>query len=495
MKKLKCLFVTMLTMVCCYFTAVNAYADIIRVGLEKNFKNVSSITINDSNMGVGIEDGTKYNISGTYEIKPISGTYYNINEYFDTYKEANSKLTSFTGFSCIPVLTERGWTIYIRTDDGKLTYNTINTGQYCVGFAVDGSYKFLVDGLNPARVNATDGVIGVGSNSYRGDIEIYRQDSVITAVNVINEEEYLYGVINSEMPSSWSIEAQKAQAVAARTYVERAKNRHTIYDVCDSTHCQDYNGTKNETEAGITAVDETEGLCVYYNDSLIEAVYFSSDGGATFDGSEAWGSETPYLKGKIDNYETECREWTREFTYSELTNMCEAKGYNIGNVITVEADYNDRGLVTSLTFFGSKGSKTIINDEVRTAFSAATGGSLLSRNFSITGGAKTSTIGDSVFVMSAAGVIKEASSSALAQNNNGQQGILGDSFVVESTNGSKKIEPKTTITEGTAGKITFNGKGYGHNVGMSQYGAKAMAESGYSFTNILKFYYTGVEIK
>lgn len=67
--------------------------------------------------------------------------------------------------------------------------------------------------------------------------------------------------------------------------------------------------------------------------------------------------------------------------------------------------------------------------------------------------------------------------------------------MVESTDGTKRIEAPTSVTTGKNGVVTLTGKGFGHNVGMSQYGAKGMAEAGYDFKDILNFYYTGIEIK
>lgn len=492
LKKIKCLIITAFAAAACWLTAVNAYAGTIRVGLEKNFKNVESVTINDSVMGVGIGSGKKYNISGTYTVKPVGGQYYNIGEYFDTYEEVYAKLPAYTGYNCVAALTDKGWTIYVRTDGKKLNKTIISTGSYCVGFAYEGKYKFIVDGSSPARVNASDGIIGVGENFYRDDIEIYRQGSTLTAVNVIDEEKYLYGVINSEMPSSWSSEAQKAQAVAARTYMERSKGKHDIYDLCDGVHCQDYNGTKNETEAGIQAVNETEGLCIYYNDALIEAVYFASDGGATIDGAEAWGTETPYLKGKVDTYEKEYKEWTREFTYSELTDIFAAKGYDVGNVVKLEVKYNANGIATELTIRGSKGQKVLTKEEIRTAFSTSSGGSLNSRNFVLLNGEEAS--GSSVYALGSNGNTNTVGSNAAVQSS-GKTGLVAGSIIAESSKGTSTITTASTAVTGKAGVVTIAGKGNGHSVGMSQYGAKGMAEDGYKFDDILKFYYTDVEIK
>ncbi len=464
MKKVKILFLTAFAAVLCCAATVCAYGDTIRVGLEKNFKNVSSITIDDNTIKMGIGSGSRYNIGGKYTINVISNEYYAIGEYYDTYAEAKKNLPRYTGYNCVAALTDSGWTIYVRTDGKKLNKEIIHTGESCVGFMYEGKYKFIVDGSEPVRVSGSDGDIGVGNSFYRGEIEILRQGSVMTAVNVIDEDEYLYGVINSEMPSTWDEEAQKAQAVAARTYLRKCKGKHDVYDVCDGVHCQAYNGTKYETEAGIKAVDETKDLCIYYNDSLIDAVYFSSDGGATIDSVDAWGNEAPYLKGKKDKYEKEYKEWTREFTYSELTSMCSAMGYDIGNVIKVEAEYNQNGIVTQLTFKGSKNQASLTMDKIRTAFSVTSGGSLYSRNFVVASGAVNS---DESTV---AGAVINAAS-------------VGTEDMI------------SNMSAGTAGLVTFYGKGNGHSTGMSQYGAKGMAEEGYDFEEILKFYYTDVEIK
>lgn len=495
MKKLK--YMVSSVIMCCFlsYMGVTAYANNIKIGLEKGFKNVASISVNDNDINVSIGNGKKYNFKSSYVIKPISGTYYKIDEGFSSFDEAKKRLSAFVGYSGIPALTDSGWAIYIRTDSGKLNYQVVNTGGNCVGFSVNGVNDFIVDGSNCAIVNASDGIIGLGSSFYRDSIEIYRSGSTLTAINLIDEENYLYGVINSEMPSSWSLEAQKAQAVAARTYMQRNKGKHGHYDLCDGVHCQDYNGIKNETENGKAAVNGTKGLCIYYDDKLIEAVYFSSDGGATIDGEEAWGTDTPYLKGKADKYEKECKEWTREFTYSEITNLCEAKGYGIGNVVTVDATYNNNGVITSLTFNGSKGKKTIEGDGIRSFFSKSSGGSLLSRNFKLNSGQTSTTVGNKIYVLNSANVTKLAASQLSAQNKDGQKGPLGNSFMAESKVESIRLEKGETIVEGKPGVVTLIGKGYGHNVGMSQYGAKGMAEEGYKFDDILKFYYTGVEIK
>lgn len=491
MKKFVIAFITAITL--SLFSSALAYGGTVRVGLEKSFKNVSAINVSDTSMRI-VVNGNTYRMSGTYTIKPVGNSYYATGRYFDTYDEANSSLVEFTGSSCIVALTDNGWTIYIRTDGKKYDYNIIHTSDYCVGFAVEGMYKFIVDSKTPVQVGGGDDTIDVGTSTYRGLIEIYRTQNTLTAINVIDEDKYLCGVINSEMPSSWSIEAQKAQAVAARTYTRRSKGKHGIYDVCDGVHCQDYNGTLKETANGISAVNATSNVCVYYNDSLIEAVYYSSDGGATVDGADAWGSETPYLKGKTDPYEKECLEWTREFTYRELTDMCNAKGYNLGNIIKVEAK-EENGIVTALTFSGSKASKTVTLEEVRTAFSASAEGSLKSRKFTLSSGGQSTVESVPIYAINSNGNVTEIKSNSYVEDSVGNVNSLGKSFVTVSNTGTSTVNMEKTVTTGTSGKVTIVGRGYGHGVGMSQYGAKAMAEQGFSYKDILQFYYTDVEVK
>lgn len=474
-------------------TSVYCAGNDIRIGLERSYKNVSQISVNDSEIRVGTGENNKYRINlGTYVIKPVGNTYYNIEDYRPTYEQAAALLPQYTGYSCIPALTDNGWTVYIRADSGKLDKPVVKTGAYCVGFAVNGKYKFIADGSAPCRIMAEDGIINMENGSYRGDIEFYRQGSVITAVNILPIDKYLYGVVTSEMPSSWNTEALKAQAVAARTYAEKNRSRHSEYNLCDTVHCQAYYGVQKESESGIGAVDETSGKEMYYNDELIDAVYFSSDGGATFNSEEVWSSPAPYLKAVKDIYEKESRDWTRTFTYSELTNICAANGYGIGNVISIEAEYTDEGLVSSLTFKGSKGNKTIYKDEIRSAFHTSGEGSLLSRNFRIIGGTRTE--GDKVYVIGTDGQNTKDYTVISATNGDGKQGRIGSKFVIMDDTDSETVVASVE-TVGTPGTITFEGKGYGHCVGMSQYGAKAMAEEGHGYEDILNFYYKDIEIK
>ena len=113
-------------------------------------------------------------------------------------------------------------------------------------------------------------------------------------------EEYLRGVVPSEMYSTFELEALKAQAIAARTYAARRIGSGE-YDVTDTTAHQTYNPNKITTRTD-EAVEATRGVVLYYNNKLIDAVYCASNGGRIVSAQEKWGNDVPYLPAKLDEY-------------------------------------------------------------------------------------------------------------------------------------------------------------------------------------------------
>ena len=336
----------------CIFSTVFANAQTVKVGLERYFKNSPSISISDSLIKVSIGNGAKnaIGLGKSYVMKPISKSYYSIGKYYKTYNLAEKQLVHYIGNSCIPVLTDNGWTIYITTDS-KISKNgmtKVATGANAVVLSVNGYNKFIVDGSASARVSTNNDVVNLTKSKYRGEIAMYVNNSTITPINFVDMEQYLYSVVPSEMPGSWSVEALKAQSVAARTYTTNSLGKHGVYDLCDTVHCQSYNGINNEYPNSTTAVQGTAGKRLYSNNKLIDAVYFSSDGGATLSSEDVWNNALPYLVGKKDNYEKDCKKWERIFTYTDLTNIASKKGYGVGTVSDLVAGYNENGVVTSL---------------------------------------------------------------------------------------------------------------------------------------------------
>lgn len=123
---------------------------------------------------------------------------------------------------------------------------------------------------------------------------------------MLGVEDYVKGVIPYEMSPAWPSAALEAQAVCARTYAYMTTKHLSSYgfDLCNTTDCQVYYGigsyTNCATAVSDAAVDATAGLRVYYNGSLAETVYHSSDGGATESAENVWGGAVDYLIGKED---------------------------------------------------------------------------------------------------------------------------------------------------------------------------------------------------
>ena len=236
-------------------------------------------------------------------------------------------------------------------------------------------------------------VVDLGARSYRGIIDfIHNSSGTLTAVNVIDLEEYLYGVVAAEIPSSYEYEAIKAQACAARTYALYKWNRESDigYDICDSTHCQAYMGYDYEDSTTRQAVIDTEGELIYYNGSPIEALFFSSSGGYTEDAVNVWGTDVAYLKAVDDSQEINCPEWERTVTLDDLDAIISANGYGIGSATGMRITIDNRtNRVQMVEILGTNGTKEITLEACRTVFGSI-GSSFSSRTYTITNGVTVS---------------------------------------------------------------------------------------------------------
>lgn len=140
------------------------------------------------------------------------------------------------------------------------------------------------------------GFVSVKSRWYRGIVMIQNKNGRLTVINNVPLEDYIKGVVPAEMPSSWSMEAHKAQAIAARSYAlaNLGKRAKYGYDLKDTPEDQAYNGASAETVSTNTAVEETKGIVLTYNMKVINAYYSASAGGQT--SADNWGSTLPYLR-------------------------------------------------------------------------------------------------------------------------------------------------------------------------------------------------------
>ncbi|MEI8388556.1 MAG: SpoIID/LytB domain-containing protein [bacterium] len=338
-------------------------------------------------------------------------------------------------------------------------------------------------------------VVGLKRNgkqaAYRGIIEITKtpgKTDKLSVINMLPLEEYLKGVVPNELPVSFGLEALKAQAIAARNYALRPRDKaNKLFDVCDSVQSQVYFGANTENPISNEAIKETSGLLALYDGDIILALYSSTAGGYTENYENAFsepGSEKfpakplPYLKGKPDtegtlplNDETAARNfytssppafdinsgyyrWTRTWTEEELRKELNnnfnkfsksslltpafEKDTDIGKIKKVEVlSRGVSGKIIALYITTEKDSWTIKKE-------------LLIRRILTTQGKAL------------------PSANVIFNNINDENGDLV--------------------------RLEAFGGGLGHGVGMSQYGAGFMSKSGCTFDMILQHYYDGISI-
>ena len=175
------------------------------------------------------------------------------------------------------------------------------------GVVVTGSGGAVVDrGATGVQILPTgSGLVAFNGRPYRGTLVVSASGGAIRAVNVVAMEQYLRGVVPSEMPSSWASAALEAQAIAARSYALRSRNPSAPYDVYADTRSQAYGGVRAEAPASTAAVAATTGEAVTYNGAVVQAYFAASDGGYTESVQNVWGgSPAPYLTGVPDPFDT-----------------------------------------------------------------------------------------------------------------------------------------------------------------------------------------------
>lgn len=166
-----------------------------------------------------------------------------------------------------------------------------------IAIKIDGKYMKM----NASKIvikPQDNGFVSVKKKWYRGQFKIINDDGKLTIMNDISLEEYIRGVVPSEMPPSWEHEAHKAQAIAARSYAvaNMGKRSKHGYDLKDTPEDQAYGGASAETPQTNDAVKETEGIVLVCQGKIVPAYYSASAGGKTKTGSQVWTSDLPFLK-------------------------------------------------------------------------------------------------------------------------------------------------------------------------------------------------------
>lgn len=379
--------------------------------------------------------------------------------------------------------------------------SVVKTGASQILFQFDSASKCL--GIKPGLDDSVKTETIFRGCTYYGGFQYQRvSGGNLTVSNVIGLEDYVQGVIVREMSSSWPLEALKAQAVSARTYAYRnytaSKHKSQGFDICNSTCCQVYYGMDEVTANSSKAVEETYGEYAWYNGSLIEAVYSSHDGGATESAVNVWGSDVAYLVGKYDPYEASVASkvpnynWTVTYTAQELTDLLNSKGYTNSGIVDFKVTKTSpTGNAIEITFTDSSGkSWSKIRDDCRTFLG------LRSIHYTVSSSAGSSSSGGGgSYTVNGNGTLSSLDG-AYAIDGNGSTSKLGsDVYIIDGSGQVTQAAPSGGSGGDSSTVFTITGSGWGHNVGMSQWGAYAMAQQGYTYQDILTFYYTGIEVR
>ncbi|MFH1562622.1 MAG: SpoIID/LytB domain-containing protein [Nitrospirota bacterium] len=198
----------------------------------------------------------------------------------------------------------------------------------------------------------------VNGNRYRGELEIQKNGNGVKVINVIDLEEYLYGILKNEMSAKAPIESLKAQAIIARTFALANLKKHEQegYNLCPKIHCQVYKGMDTETDNIISAVDSTRGQILTYDGEIAQTFYHSCCGGVTADALSVWGKDIPYLKEVYDPFCKKSNDiWTYTISLNEIQNR-----FNIGNISSIYPDSkNSGGRVNNIVIEHTNGVATI----------------------------------------------------------------------------------------------------------------------------------------
>lgn len=338
-----------------------------------------------------------------------------------------------------------------------------------------------------------DGNIAIDGKEYRGEIQIMRRDTGdMTVVNLVGFDDYLCGVVPREVSASWNYEAVKAQSVVSRTFAMMDLNKYQKYgfNLDNTTNSQAYAGVSIEHPASNKAIAETHGEVVLYDGKPADVYFFASSGGKTGTANDAWGGENkPYLISVDDPYENadeaSYSKWEMTFTVAELKEKLASRDVNIGDITDIKVEYSDSGRAIKTIFVGTEGEKEYMRENIRWVLG------LYSTAFDVLRNGEQPS-GVSVCALDKYNTFTQIDINADTQliSKNGTAGA-GGAISILSADGMTTLE---SAKSSATGDFVFSGRGWGHGVGMSQWGAKGMADSGYNYKEILEYYFVGTQI-
>lgn len=328
-----------------------------------------------------------------------------------------------------------------ETGDTKTLHGPIHLTARADGLHVDGRRIIGGQVLIRSLRNGLTLVVGKEGGTpgvplpISGSVRVSRKGHAISIVNQVDLEEYVKGVVPSEVSSAWHPEMLKVQAVAARTYAlyNKMLSAARDYDVMATIQDQVYRGRTGVDHRVEEAVESTRGIVVTHQQAPIYAAFSSTAAGPTEDAVNVWANkDLPYLKGVECPFDLESPyyQWKASVKIEQLEKNLRHQGFTVGTIATITPiAYSRAGRVARLRILHSGGETLLRGEDLRKAA--------------------------------------------------GYTVIPSTQFEVESI----------------GAEVVFAGYGAGHAVGLCQWGAKELAELGYSYNSILQYYYPGTELR
>lgn len=295
-----------------------------------------------------------------------------------------------------------------------------------------GSSEFKIFGI---RIETSrDASIIIDKRKFRGVVDIIRdKDRTLLAVNHVDLEEYLCGVLYHEISHLWPYEAIETQAIASRTFAlyQHEQNKNKDYDLTNTAYSQVYGGATSEKYRTNKAVIKTYGKILTYKGQILPAYFHACCGGHTQDASRLWKTDLAPLKGRKSPFCTEAPHyhWSRRVWLRDMKDKLNKEGLDLGRIYALEPlGRDDSGRITEIKIKHKGGEETVSAYRFRLMLSPT---------------------------------------------------------LIKSTN---------FTVENYTDYVDFTGKGWGHGVGLCQWCAYFMAAEGYTAEEILEFFYPGTQI-
>jgi stage II sporulation protein D len=274
----------------------------------------------------------------------------------------------------------------------------------------------------------------------RGALVIIARDAGLLVVNDLDLEAYVKSVVPSEVPVTWPFEALKAQAIVARTFALHKKGERggQAFDVDATVQSQVYGGLGSEDPRASEAVDATAGIVVMHEGRLALTPYHSTSAGPTEDAAEVWGIDLPYLKGVACPFDEDSSvyRWERRLSFDAIESALREAGYAVGSIATLTPlGRNRSGRVSAVRILHSEGELILKGELLRRII--------------------------------------------------GYQRVPSMRFDVVDV----EAEP-----HGGGFDVRLRGGGWGHGVGLCQWGMKTLSERGWTADRIIDYYYPGTNL-